>query len=537
MTVHQGLLASIAKRQHIRLRHVQAKSRWLSSSVRVEKDSLFQYTSGRWLWNEREHLEARQRWFSVPNLQQVACRATGAETCILVEKIGEGNYNKAYRLEMDNGQKIIAKVPHPNAGPPVLTTSSEVATMEFVRSVLNIPVPRVLAWSATDKNPVQAEYIIMEEARGSQLHKVWQDLPLRTKADVVSEFVEIEKRLLSVSFDRLGSLYFKDSGIAGCEPAVVREGVSDCVDHIEATYCIGPITRREFWEKERKEMHHHGPWTSCVDYLDSIAQREIDWINRYAKPHEQDNMTWQYVHPEQNSSKAHTHLLQKFRSAVPYIVPRDPQLVSPRLWHPDFHAGAWTAPAIIGANPPLVLDYGVDMLMKLPENFKSLDDATKDELRYQVSQSILIHKYEATTAEKNPLMHKVIRHPHGQTLKQLEAFAGSTWDNCLYPFQDCLINVEREWDHFGNDEPCPYQFSREELRRHDDEADVFNKSQEFWQGLRGVLTDEGYTSKEMYGQAVETVKHLRDAGLSAMEGEDRRVFEEETLWVESLEKI
>lgn len=164
---------------------------------------------------------------------------------------------------------------------------------------------------------------------------------------------------------------------------------------------------------------------------------------------------------EQCSPEAHVALLHKFLSAIPYIIPKDSELVLPRMWHPDFHTGniyiddqfrisciidwqgAWTTPAYIGANPPLLLDYGVDMLMKLPEDFKNLDEVTKHQLRYQVSQSILIHSYETLTAKKNPIMHKLMRHPHGQTLKQLEAFASSTWDNCLYPFQECLIRVER----------------------------------------------------------------------------------------------
>jgi hypothetical protein len=163
---------------------------------------LFCYTNGRWLWNEREQLEARYRRFDVSSLKQAACQAVSAHECVSFNKIGEGNCNKAYRLEMDDGQKIIAKVSHPNAGPPKLTTASEVATMEFARTILNIPVPRVLAWSATDQNPVQAEYIIMEEASGFQLHEVWEDLPLRKKSDIIREFVDIERRLLSISFDK-----------------------------------------------------------------------------------------------------------------------------------------------------------------------------------------------------------------------------------------------------------------------------------------------------------------------------------------------
>jgi hypothetical protein len=200
--------------------------------------------------------------------------------------------------------------------------------------------------------------------------------------------------------------------------------------------------------------------SSSTDYLKSIARREIDWIDVHADTQRPSDNPWQYTSEEQNSPKAHTALLEKFLSVVPHIVPRDPELVSPRLWHPDFHAGniyiddqarissiidwqgAWVIPVFVGANPPLLLDYGIDMLMKLPESFKLLDDATKDQLRYQVSQSVLIHLYETLTAQENPLMYKAMRHPHGQTLKQLEAFVGSTWDNCLFPFEKCLIRVK-----------------------------------------------------------------------------------------------
>lgn len=201
--------------------------------------------------------------------------------------------------------------------------------------------------------------------------------------------------------------------------------------------------------------------TSPAEHLKSVARREIDWINAHANPEEPNTTPWQYTSPQQKSPKAHTALLEKFLAAIPHIIPGVPELASPRLWHPDFHAGniyiedqdrisciidwqgAWTTPVFIGANPPLLLDYGIDMLMKLPECFKTLDDATKDRLRYRVSQSILSLTYETYTAEKNPLMNKVMRHPHGQALNQLEAFAGSTWDDCLFPFEECLIRVER----------------------------------------------------------------------------------------------
>ena len=74
--------------------------------------------------------------------------------------------------------------------------------MEFARTILNIPVPKVLAWSATNQNPVDAEYIIMEEAKGTQLHEVWERFELRNKLDVIQDIVDIERKLLSVSFSK-----------------------------------------------------------------------------------------------------------------------------------------------------------------------------------------------------------------------------------------------------------------------------------------------------------------------------------------------
>ena len=63
---------------------------------------------------------------------------------------------------------------------------------------------------------------------------------------------------------------------------------------------------------------------------------------------------------------------------------------------------------------------------------------------------------------------------------------------------------------------------------------TFNKSQELWKGLQGVLTDEGYASIESYDKAVESIGKLREVGLHNLEGEDRRRFDKETLWIKDL---
>lgn len=48
---------------------------------------------------------------------------------------------------MDNGVQVIAKIPNPYI-PQKFFTASEVATLDFLRNELGIPVPRVFAWSS-----------------------------------------------------------------------------------------------------------------------------------------------------------------------------------------------------------------------------------------------------------------------------------------------------------------------------------------------------------------------------------------------------
>lgn len=205
--------------------------------------------------------------------------------------------------------------------------------------------------------------------------------------------------------------------------------------------------------------------TSSTEYLQSIANREIEWLRKFAHRHPQSRQPWQYAGPLQDSADAHIASLHKFKAVIPDIVPRDQDLTRPRFWHPDFHAGniyvdeeanitaiidwqgAWITPPFIGINPTPLLDYGIDIMINLPEHFRSLDEADKERLRYQVSQSILITAYETKTASINTPLIKMMRKAHGQTLKQLEAFANATWDNYLYPFNETLLRISRYVRH------------------------------------------------------------------------------------------
>lgn len=103
-------------------------------SQEIDEESLYRYTSGRWLWNEKEQFSRRYVRFNVLELTRTAAQATGSKSCVQLQKLPEGNFNKVFLITMDDGKQVIAKLPNPNAGRAHLTTASEVATMNYVRT-------------------------------------------------------------------------------------------------------------------------------------------------------------------------------------------------------------------------------------------------------------------------------------------------------------------------------------------------------------------------------------------------------------------
>ncbi|KMP06014.1 hypothetical protein CIRG_05695 [Coccidioides immitis RMSCC 2394] len=516
-----------------------------------ENEEFFRYTTGRWLWQEKEQMLQRYRKFDVNELKVLAARTLGlTNKCIKMSKIGEGNYNKVFRLQMEDGTTVIARIPHPNAGPATYTTASEVATMEFARSVLGIPVPKVLTWCATSENPVGSEYILMEEAKGRQLTEVWGDMELEDKKIIIEDIVALEQKLLSVSFSLLGSLYFAEDSFPGCEAAEVSSDVPiDLKDDVRRRFVIGPTALREFWENERSQLSiDRGPWKSARDYVEAIAHREIAYISQYSSSAATSVPGYLKQSKAQLSPEEHIKLLNRYLAAIYYLIPSDPDLVRPVLWHPDIHDGnifvhqgkissvidwqsTWAGPLILQARTPRLIDYHGEIKLKLPENFKELDKDERSRVRDQVSRSIQVYLYEQKTAKDNPLLNRAIRQPFGKSLGQLVDFAGNSWYDDILRIRECLIKLEKDWPILGSEHPCPYHFSPEELHQHWVDGEGFNETQDFWDQVEGLMDRSGWTTNEDFEEAVDYFWNLRQIGLENLAGDERKEFEQQTRWV------
>jgi hypothetical protein len=69
-----------------------------------EHEDFFRHTSGRWLWDEQQQLRDRYHVFNVAELQRVAAKSVGSKSCASMTKLAEGQYNKDFRLVMNDGK-------------------------------------------------------------------------------------------------------------------------------------------------------------------------------------------------------------------------------------------------------------------------------------------------------------------------------------------------------------------------------------------------------------------------------------------------
>ncbi|CEL11211.1 hypothetical protein ASPCAL14314 [Aspergillus calidoustus] len=508
------------------------RTQHVTTTTTSQPDShLFRYTSGRWIWNEEKQLRYRYSPFNVSELQNVAAHSVGADACTGITKLAEGNFNKIFRLTMDNGKNVIARIPHPIAGPHRFMTASE------ARSVLGIPTPQIFAWSADPSNPVQSEYIIMAEAPGVQLDSVWSDLSLEQRVAIMKDLVSLEKKMSSASFSRYGSLYYTSENIPGAKSVEVQGNVSvDLRNAATRQFCLGPIAEREWWRGERATMDiDRGPWDHPQDCAISVAHREIKWIEQFAVPKPDNDPL--VPSKTQNSPGNQISLLQRYLQVAPYLLPSDSDVVASHIWHTDLHAGnifidintcqissvidwqgIWAAPLILQARHPRLVQYDGELILKPPTSFKDLEAGEKSRIRDNMSRSIILYLYEQTIAKEVPILHKVLHFSNGRTRCEPIIFAGDTWEDDIIPLRESLIRIEKYWDEFGFDFPCPFHFTEDELRKHAEDSEGWNEVQDFWASISSIVARDGWTPNEAYQDAA---------------GKEREDFQEQTKWVEN----
>lgn len=93
----------------------------------------YNYTGARWLLND--NLQRRRRYinFDFSELSEKVLALSDAKSITNCEKI-EGSNHRVFTFTLHSGNRTIARLPFKVAGPPSLTTASEVATTRYRQS-------------------------------------------------------------------------------------------------------------------------------------------------------------------------------------------------------------------------------------------------------------------------------------------------------------------------------------------------------------------------------------------------------------------
>ncbi|KAG6864836.1 hypothetical protein C0991_006860 [Blastosporella zonata] len=245
-----------------------------------------------------------------------------------MSKFNETDYTKIFSLVLDNGKKVVARLPTPLSGPKRLVTASQVATSEFARQRMGLPVPKTLVWSAdAQETDVGAEFIIEEDLSGIELSvHPWVNLPLQGKLGVTRELWNIEKKMLDNPLPAYGSIFFRED---------VESLDIEKVVHVDKMFSVGPSVDRAFWADERAALDlNRGPWTDPYQYLFDICDREEKYIDTHGRVKGLDS-PWYTESESSRDPDAHLQALTYFGQAIPYVVPTEnDDLVRSTLSHP-----------------------------------------------------------------------------------------------------------------------------------------------------------------------------------------------------------
>ncbi|KAF2126260.1 hypothetical protein P153DRAFT_347351 [Dothidotthia symphoricarpi CBS 119687] len=534
-------------------------TRSLADYSRQQHSELFEYTSGRWIWNDTLKHAERRRIFNLSELKRLGAAAVSrnVEDVARFEKLGEGGFNRTFLITMHDGFQFVGRIPYPVTEPKHLVIASEVATMDFLRSH-GIPVPNIYSYSATSENPAGTEYIFMELVRGTNLGDIWFDLSEKARIAVVTRFVELESRLFDLPLPASGSLYYiKDLPADSIKVRIPTADPSHGKD-----FCIGPDTRLGLWYGKRVNIQiDRGPYTDVEAVLAAGAKKEAAYLKEFGQPlHPFQRLRREIYNYEKQPPSEHLNSLAKYLQIASYLIPKgNDTLTRPTLRHPDLQPNNifvsdelditglidWQHCAVL----PLFLQCGIPNSLQnygdsvsvsltvpeLPHNFDELDEREQFEEDVLLRRRQLHHFYVAATAKLNPTHYDALSYDFSTLRRKLFDHASSPWEGDNITLKADIVHLQMNWSNITtassitNDDakpPCPIAFSEEEVS----ECLRMNAAQveadEQLQACRDAIGigPEGWVPLEQYDEIKERESKLKADALDAAESDEDRLM-------------
>ncbi|CVL05003.1 uncharacterized protein FMAN_12996 [Fusarium mangiferae] len=153
---------------------------------------------------------------------------------------------------------------------PKIKTMNEIGVMTWVSKNTTIPLPEVIAYDASTRNPIAHEYTLFSRIPGVTLSDIYGSLSDKQQNDILDQLMDFLTQLQAHKFDGLGGLIVDDQGAVHIGP-VVDETFWQVAD-IEA-----------FWGlfETVESLNIGGPYDTYSDYMSAHVMKYIRLIRTH----------------------------------------------------------------------------------------------------------------------------------------------------------------------------------------------------------------------------------------------------------------
>ncbi|KAG4435755.1 hypothetical protein IFR05_008769 [Cadophora sp. M221] len=419
---------------------------------------------------------------------------------------------------------------------------------------VDIPTPRIIAWSAQKTNSVGAEYILEERARVQPLWTLWQDwdrLPMIARFGIIRQVVEIERKLTDTNFKHCGCIYFEADVPHGERLITTRTTSPSTLERFR----MGPLVSMDHWRKEKATMDlNRGPFYGTIDFIRNKAISEKRFLEQHGHP--RLNYARSRVEPEQPEEML--ELLDKYLKLTPAMVPppTPDDIDASTLWHPDLHLDNifidpktlqitsiidWQSstaapifyqcgvPKMVRHREPVSLD--LSNWPKLCDNYEDLGGDEKDYAE-KMHKSEHLHQYYLRITRRDNPRHWTALQLHDERRVQPIKIVQQVWENnTIFFLRRALMQIAANWENLcPGAGPCPVSFSEEDLA-------LFNREMEKREFVSDTLNliqknyglnPDGTVEPGKYNEIQTEMQRLKGICLEAAENDER--FNVERLW-------
>ncbi|KAG1725600.1 protein kinase subdomain-containing protein PKL CAK Fmp29 [Suillus lakei] len=461
------------------------------------RSDFFEYTSGRWIFNDDLRHAERRRVFKVDELSRLAAETVNRspDDIVCLEKLAEGGFNRTFLITMRCGFRMVARIPYPATIPKYFAVASEVATMALLRSS-GLPIPEVYGYSPTPNNAAGTEYIFMEFVQGTNLSDIWFDLGEREIISISRQLAELESKMMSIAFPAGGSLYYTEDleNAAGSASRPTRPGITLEDKH----FYVGPDTSLRLWHGRRSQLDlNRGPYESAKAALVRGAEKELAYLWRFGRPllPFQRIRREAYKYQEQPPSD-HIENLDRYLLIASSLIPRNSALGHFCMRHPDLQPSN----IIVSRSPDSNL-HVVGLI-----DWQHLDPTPQRDgtLPSPPCPLPLLSKTRRSTTS---FITRQLTDPMGVLRRRLFCHASDPWEGETLALKVALIQATKNWKMLTGEGPATMKLDAEQK-----EAD------ESLEACR----DRAGCPAEHYEEAMVLSKKLKEDGLAAAESEEER---------------